>query len=177
MTFAPHEFWLRLCGKRVPGKEGRRSLAFLRQPAEVIHINPRQTKKDETKKKQPQCLAKRGAAPLRYREGGQDFPAGPRCCGQVRTAGATRVGKSDRLASGSLYAEHVCARLFVTHWMVRDHTVLLVCGISRLKIAATVGGEKKKGRDSACGGVGCNYYHHNPTFCPPLNHRGNNLQH
>lgn len=60
-------------------------------------------------------------------------------------------GEEQQAVGGSLNAEHVRARLFVTHSMQRDHTVLLVCGISRLKIDATVGGEKKKGRDSERG--------------------------
>lgn len=40
---------------------------------------------------------------------------------------------------GSLYAflcTYVC--LFVTHTMLQDHTAILVCGISRLKIGPTV---------------------------------------
>lgn len=66
-------------------------------------------------------------------------------------AGRDTRGEEQQCVGGSPCAEHVCARLFVTHSMQRDHTVPLVCGISRLKIAATVGGEKKKGRDSECG--------------------------
>lgn len=41
----------------------------------------------------------------------------------------------------------VCTSICDTFDAAGPH-ILLVCGISRLKIAATVGGEKKKGRDS-----------------------------
>lgn len=34
----------------------------------------------------------------------------------------------------------VCVFLFMTHTMQQDHTVLLVCGISRLKIGPATGG-------------------------------------
>lgn len=38
----------------------------------------------------------------------------------------------------------VCVCLFVTHTMQQDHTVLLVCGISRFKIGLTVGGGQEQ---------------------------------
>lgn len=37
--------------------------------------------------------------------------------------------------------------LFVTHTMEQDHTVLLVCGISRFKIGPTVGGGQEQTAD------------------------------
>lgn len=53
-------------------------------------------------------------------------------------------GDEPQRVGGSQRAEHVRARLCVTHSMQPDHTVLLVCGISRLKIAAAVGGEEEE---------------------------------
>lgn len=38
----------------------------------------------------------------------------------------------------------VCVCLFVTHTMQHDHTVFLVCGISRFKIGPTVGGGQEQ---------------------------------
>ncbi len=37
-----------------------------------------------------------------------------------------------------------CVCLFVTRTMQQDHTVLLVCGISRFKIGSTVGGGQEQ---------------------------------
>lgn len=39
---------------------------------------------------------------------------------------------------------HMCVHLSVTHTMQQDHTVLLVCGISRFKIGPTVGGGQEQ---------------------------------
>lgn len=63
-------------------------------------------------------------------------------CGKVRRWGTwVHVG-------GSLYV-FLCMCLFVTYTMQQDHTVLLVCGISRLKIGPGEGRgqeqEKKSG--------------------------------
>lgn len=42
----------------------------------------------------------------------------------------------------------LCMCLFVTHTMQRDHTVLLVCGSSRLKIGPTVGGGQEQAAEN-----------------------------
>ena len=38
----------------------------------------------------------------------------------------------------------LCVCLFVTHTMQHDHTIFLVCGISRFKIGPTVGGGQEQ---------------------------------
>lgn len=42
----------------------------------------------------------------------------------------------------------LCMCLFVTHTMQRDHTVLLVCGSSRLKIGPIVGGGQEQAAEN-----------------------------
>lgn len=131
------------------GKEGRRSLPVT---AEQLDAYPHQLKENRIKRLnnrvQLWCFDNHKVKLLHCWESGEGFPVGPRCPGEVRITGRVCMVRSISEEHEGVRVEvcvvHVCARLFVTHSLRQDHTVLLVCGISRLKIAPVWEGDEDK---------------------------------
>lgn len=137
---------------RFPEKEGRRNLPVTACGADGYphQLKANKERKDKNNRVRPCCLDNHNVKLLRYWESGERLPPGPRCSGEVRITGSARVCVwAWGHVGGSLYVfscMSVCCRacLFVTHTMQQDHTVLLVCGISRFKIGPSVGGGQEQ---------------------------------
>lgn len=142
-----------------PGKEGKRNLPVTAHWADGYphQLKENKERKDKNNRVRPWCLDSHNVKLLRCWESGEELPPGrgaqnnrERACGNVHRWGTWgHVG-------GSLYVlSCMCVRVGVCVYlwhMQQDHTVLLVCGISRFKIGPTVGGGQEQTAEREEGG-------------------------
>lgn len=139
-----------MCKHMFSGREGGGNLPVISYRADGY---PHQLKENKERTDPPKKLSSPGVW----------ITTMPSCCvtGRAVSCGLTCIGDI-RITCGGLYQRGawgqvggslyvflymcvcVCVFLFMTHTMQQDHTVLLVCGISRLKIGPATGGRHEQ---------------------------------